>query len=120
MFPVFKQLNHNIFFLYTFFISGTEHPREDNGLRSQGNTHKHLTYNRHHYRKFNDVYGLELTDEHIPSFLNNILRVAEEQQGCKSTTLAAQNVCSTVACRKCKKLRCIYATRKLSSRELKE
>ena len=30
MFPVFKQLNHNIFFLYTTFISGTEHPREDN------------------------------------------------------------------------------------------
>ena len=114
------------FFFFIHFLSQVQNTPEriiktsTTGLRSQGNTHKHLTYNRHHYKKFNDVYGLELTDEHIPSFLNNILRVAEEQQGCKSTTLAAQNVRSTVACRKCKKLRCIYATRRLSSRELKE
>ena len=52
-----------------------------------------------HDKKFEEVYGQEPTDEQIPSILNDIRKVSVEQRlGCKSSTLSAQNVRSTVPC----------------------
>lgn len=73
-----------------------------------------------HYQKFEDVFGKNPTDEFIPSFMNDVRKVAEEQQGCKSSALTAQNVRTTVTCRSCKKVRCIYAKRVLTVRETNE
>ena len=56
-----------------------------------------------HFMEFDEVYGKDPSDEHIPSLMNEVRRVAEEVQGCKSSTLTAQNVRSTVSCRICKR-----------------
>ena len=62
-----------------------------------------------HYKSFKDIYWQNPTEEYMPSKMNNVRKVAEEIQGCKSTTLTAQNVRHTVTCSTCKKPRCIYA-----------
>ena len=73
-----------------------------------------------HYLPLSAVLGNDPTDEHVPSIVNDVRRVAEQIQGCKSSALTAQNVRSTVSCRICKKLRCIYAVRVLTNRENNE
>ena len=73
-----------------------------------------------HYLPLAEVIGKDPTNEHVPSILNDVRKVAEEIQGCKSSVLTAQNVRSTVSCRICKKLRCIYAARVLTGRENNE
>ena len=73
-----------------------------------------------HYKPFKDIYGPNPTEEIMPSKTNNVRKVTEEIQGCKSTTLIAQNVCHTVTCSTCKKPRCIYAKSQLSNRETNE
>ena len=73
-----------------------------------------------HYKSFNDISNTDPTEKYLPSFINDPKKVAEEIQGCKSSTLTAQNVRDVVKCSTCKKPRCIYATRALSNREMIE
>ena len=73
-----------------------------------------------HYMSFSDVYGQIPTEEFIPSAMNDVKKVAEALQGCKSSTLTSQNVRDIVKCSTCKKPRCIYASRALTNREMNE
>ena len=52
--------------------------------------------------------------------MNNVKKVAEAIQGCKSSTLTPQNVRDIINCSMCKKPRCIYANRTLTNREMNE
>ncbi|XP_066934136.1 uncharacterized protein [Clytia hemisphaerica] len=73
-----------------------------------------------HFKKFKEVSDQQPTEEHLPSNVNNVRKVAELEQGCKSSMLTSQNVREIVKCKSCTKPRCIYSKANLSYSEQRE
>lgn len=71
-----------------------------------------------HYKNFKDLYGKSNpTDQFIPSLNDNVRKVTEEEQGCKTSELSGQNARFSIKCSMCLKPRVIYSRKKLDNRQ---
>jgi hypothetical protein len=82
--------------------------------------------NSDHYKNFNDVYGMDTNESYCPSIQMRKAKSDKNKRGKQrrdkqmpwtGNAQKAKNVGITVTCMDCNKLRCLYASKKITEDE---